>query len=602
MNRLLKTLVILAVSSFLAIHSGKVVAETENTLSFAIPPKYDYAGPFSDDLAVIALEGQLGMINKEGKEIVRPYYDRMVDAKGRSLEVDDYFTNDYWIAAYLADVMGLDEQMKDVGNPANLFSEGLAIVVKNGLFGYINRDGYEVVKPQYLYAGPFQDGVAVVLTENGYGFIDAKGSIVISPEYKGTYMYQDDVVLMITQNEQTILFDRKGNELALFNEELKLSPYNEGLALVYDRNKEKYGYANPKGKLVIEPRYDRAAFFSEGLALVQREDRVFYVNAEGKEVIELMDSSYYAETGWNWDPYIDIEPDNWYYNEASEMDPFAFQEGLALFVQDGKYGFINTKGKEVVPPQYEQAAPYRNGLAKIIFDNKYGYLNIKGELVVEPQYDYAFQYEDGMIRIVADGKAGFLNEKGKLIAEPRYDENHYNDKIPFLDNLRMVSLEGQFGYIDKSGNEVVKPQYNAVSLFMDGMAAVMSDGRVGFIDKTGQEIIRPYYDETTLSFFSEGVAVVKVDGKFGMINKKEVIVLPIKETFEDLYPVIDGMAAVQVNGLWGYMASPVSVGGSPDPYIVFAIAGVMVILLVVAGVAWANRRNRSSKNLYNETS
>lgn len=595
MNRLLKALLILLVSSLLAVQQDNVFAEAASP--FAIPPKYQYAAPFSNGLAVIAMDGQLGLINKEGKEIVRPFYDQMIDVKGRSVEVDDNFDNEYWISTYMTANVELDVEMNNIGNPANLFSDGLALVVKSDKYGYIDRKGYEVIKPQYLYAEPFQDGLAVVLTEEGYGFIDTTGKIVISPEYAGTFMFQEDVVLMLTQDDETILFNRKGKEIAVFNAELELSPYQEGLALVYDRSKERYGYANKKGKLVIEPIYEQAAFFSEGLALVQREDRIFYVNAKGQEIIELKDSSYYKDSGNIWQTHSTVEPINSHYNDKilSNMDQFAFKEGLALVIQAGKYGYINTKGNDVVVPQYDQASPYRNGLAQIIVDDKYGYLNTKGEIAVEPQYDYAFQYEDGMIRVVKDDKAGFMDAKGKLIAEPQYDETYFNDYLPFINNFRIVTIEGKYGYLDKSGNEVVKPQYdNVAPFFTDGLAAVKSHGRIGYIDETGQEIIRPYYDEPTLPFFSEGIAVVKIDDHFGMIDKNDVPVLPIQEVYEDLYPVTDGMSAVQVDGLWGYIASPIANGGSTNKYMIFALVGVVAVVVTAGWFVLESRKKKKS--------
>ena len=60
----------------------------------------------------------------------------------------------------------------------------------------------------------------------------------------------------------------------------------------------------------------------------------------------------------------------------------SFSEGLATVKLDGKYGFINTKGKEVIPCKYDYAGEFSEGLAKVGLDGKDGYINTKGKLVI----------------------------------------------------------------------------------------------------------------------------------------------------------------------------------------------------------------------------
>jgi hypothetical protein len=61
------------------------------------------------------------------------------------------------------------------------------------------------------------------------------------------------------------------------------------------------------------------------------------------------------------------------------------------FMQDGKYGFKNAKGKVVVKPKYEVAFHFReDGRALVKAENgKYGYINKKGKFVVKPTMDEA---------------------------------------------------------------------------------------------------------------------------------------------------------------------------------------------------------------------
>ena len=86
-------------------------------------------------------------------------------------------------------------------------------------------------------------------------------------------------------------------------------------------------------------------------------------------------------------------------------------------------------------------------------------------------------------------------------------------------------LSAKWGYVDKSGDYVIKAQFDEAGPFSDGLAPVKVRRRVtamadaerknyeryghdwGYIDKTGQYVIEPRYKEA--GPFSEGVAAVE---------------------------------------------------------------------------------------------
>jgi len=49
---------------------------------------------------------------------------------------------------------------------------------------------------------------------------------------------------------------------------------------------KKYGYIDKTGKIVIEPKFDNAWSFSEGLARVKIDDKDGYIDKTGKYVWE----------------------------------------------------------------------------------------------------------------------------------------------------------------------------------------------------------------------------------------------------------------------------------------------------------------------------
>lgn len=56
-----------------------------------------------------------------------------------------------------------------------------------------------------------------------------------------------------------------------------------------------------------------------------------------------------------------------------------FSEGLCSVKKNGKYGYIDTSGKEVIPPKYEWALPFKNSKAEITLNGRKLLINNKGE-------------------------------------------------------------------------------------------------------------------------------------------------------------------------------------------------------------------------------
>ena len=86
-----------------------------------------------------------------------------------------------------------------------------------------------------------------------------------------------------------------------------------------------------------------------------------------------------------------------------------FSDGLALVCSksNGLFGFINRSGAWVIEPQYDQAADkFSEGLARVEVNGKYGFIDKNGTMVVEPQYDNADSFSEGLAPFM--GKVTYL--------------------------------------------------------------------------------------------------------------------------------------------------------------------------------------------------
>ena len=62
-------------------------------------------------------------------------------------------------------------------------------------------------------------------------------------------------------------------------------------------------------------------------------------------------------------------------------DAYFFSEGLARVKLNGKWGFINKIGEEVIPLKYDEVENFSEGFAKVKLNGKVFYINKRGECV-----------------------------------------------------------------------------------------------------------------------------------------------------------------------------------------------------------------------------
>lgn len=202
----------------------------------------------------------------------------------------------------------------------------------------------------------------------------------------------------------------------------------------------KVGYIDRTGKLVINPQYDSLSEFSEGLALVcvgqcDQEHWQGYRYIKGGLETEPLEQTfkygYIDETG-----KMVINP----MFESAE----AFSEGLAGVCvghacyysrpsdkpkEDGKWGFIDKTGAIVIPPQFKHVNVFHEGLAAVSIGDKWGFIDKTGKFVINPQYDSAREFDNGIAEvgvkagrkpdsIIDNYQYGYIDRNGKYIWQP----------------------------------------------------------------------------------------------------------------------------------------------------------------------------------------
>jgi hypothetical protein len=132
-------------------------------------------------------------------------------------------------------------------------------------------------------------------------------------------------------------------------------------------------------------------------------------------------------------------------------------EGLARIERKGKVGFIDKKGKLVIPAHFEQAGYFSNGFAPFRKKKKWGYINKTGKVIIDPIYDNAFPFHNGKARVKKNGKIGMINKEGKLILEAKYDE------ITELNGYYLLSIQEKKCLFDHELNVLLECNYDDIN-------------------------------------------------------------------------------------------------------------------------------------------
>ncbi len=163
--------------------------------------------------------------------------------------------------------------------------------------------------------------------------------------------------------------------------------------------------------------------------------------------------------------------------------------------------------------KYASVGNYHGGLALVkSHEGKYGYIDSYGKETVALQYDFAEDLagEPPMARIRIRDKVGYIGQAGKEIIPMKY---RFIDK--FFKGLAQARLpEGETIYIDKQGNHIC----DIIGEYHEGIARIKKGDKIGYINNYGQVIIAPQYNYGT--HFTNGQAEVKIGEKYKIINTK----------------------------------------------------------------------------------
>lgn len=492
-------------------------------------------GQNNDSLYLIRKTGFLGYVNFAGKSVIPPQY-KFATPFSNGLALVQRNGQYYYINRN-------NDKITDIFQYTRLCPDSLLRPIKHGdLWGYLDQNYQSKIPYQFEEANDFYEEVAVVKKNGKWGYINRTGRMYLETNYVEVRHFHEElaaVLVHVNDSSEKWGFIDKSGEMVIKPTFSYVGDFHFGRAFVYEN--EKYGFIDKTGKIRIPFQYSKADNFkNEGWAKVQEKGKYLWIDTLGQKAIN-----------------VDLEITNMTH----------FKNGFARVMIGEKWGAINRKGEVKVPVIYDMLSDFEPfGLAIVKTGTQFGLIDTNGKYALTPNYELIEYFKNGFFPIKKNGKVGFANKMGRVKIIPTWTAT-----IGFTsDGFAIVAKEKELFKIDSLGNPVAKmvawrdfwkageeedkkkkkknelpneiwyeTDFRGISAFSDGYALI-GVGKAGFIDNTGTMVVPPVFDEA--QSFSEGFAPVRVGHFWGFIGMNGE--MAIQPQYAYAQPFRDGKAKV----------------------------------------------------------
>ncbi len=175
-----------------------------------------------------------------------------------------------------------------------------------------------------------------------------------------------------------------------------------------------------------------------------------------------------------------------------------------------EYSYYDLSGKKVFG-SYQFAGRFANGIAPVKTDKGWSLINTDGEQIGNTYFEdiKLSQANDcaqsGIVIAKLNGKYNLYDCKLKKISDYSFDNSDV-----FIDKSELLAVEenGKWGYINVSGEVVIKPQYEAAKSFSNGLAGIKDGEFWSFINERNEKVITGEFNDVNY-FNSQGNCFVK---------------------------------------------------------------------------------------------
>jgi WG repeat protein len=265
----------------------------DETGKIVIPARFTLISEFSEGVAWARTEEFIGFIDRLGRVVFNLPESFSIGFRGGLAAIRTREGSGF-----------VDKRGKFISTKfyehVEMFSEGLAAVAARietkAKYGFINESGAVVIPLQFdpllgphsqpMNLGRFTEGLAAVRIGNIYGYIDHKGKVVIAPRFREAAEFSEGLASVTTIDGQKGYIDKTGL-LVIKSTSGSGGQFKGGLAIfsVEINGRTKMGYLDRTGKTIIEPRFDTAFDFIDGIAEVYVNEKLTSATGPNTQVV-----------------------------------------------------------------------------------------------------------------------------------------------------------------------------------------------------------------------------------------------------------------------------------------------------------------------------
>ncbi|MBP5326561.1 MAG: WG repeat-containing protein [Bacteroidales bacterium] len=382
---------------------------------------------------------------------------------------------------------------KRYANVEYLYGSDLAVVRgASGLSGVVRLNGENVIPCEYNIIAQNESPLLMVQDDSLMGFVNRKGEWVQPRQLQPSgaccceigHLFSDGHLTVARQGLYGVI-DENGKTIVPFVHDNYIY-YDRQFKLlyIYDNDMDKcstVGYVTDlKGKVILGPYDDLTQFSRDGVASFGRDGYYGYVNTKGVEVLP---------------------------NQYDYVGPFV--KGRAVVKQNGHWGVIDKKGRFLISLSNDSlnVRDLWYGIRQIdlLFydtegvDNSLGAVNLQGDTVIPFRYEYCWTDNGRRIIMMTDKYNDVYDTKGHMVSrfdEIRLQEAEFSNNVcPLYYAVKQGDL---WGFADSDFNIVVPCRYQDAWMDNFGYGIVeLDNGHHAVIDMKGKIIVEGPYDNLT---------------------------------------------------------------------------------------------------------
>ncbi len=336
------------------------------------------------------------------------------------------------------------------------------------------------------------DSIRIASIEGKLGVLNDTNATIVPFQYEKISFFESEDstctrwegTLLVQSRGKYGVLDATGKPLTALYEKIEFMPETcqsasgkTKVMLFHDRGK--VGLADAYGNVVIRPSYDEIEFVKYYItrygdtAKIERilKPELITAKKDGKyglfdlhENIPLLRSEYNA---------ID------YLQDIKVEDKKKTHSTHILKIRQGtKYGFLTLHNKAVLVPQYDYLGEFsaekgkttgkaEELVALVQKNGKWGWINLEGKEVIKVNYDAAEAFRKDIAFVRNGRKWTAIDRNGKQTLEDSYEEIKYlaleTEQNAFFKTLIIAKQKGKYGILDIEGKTLLNFEYDKLT-------------------------------------------------------------------------------------------------------------------------------------------